>query len=357
MTEPDPPLRPTASRPLLRRPAVWLLLLLPVHALVLALLPAAWVEALFGRVWFPLVARLHAALDATVVSPGVTLGALLVGATLGSAVRAARAAPRFGPGLAKAWAWRLVIVVAALAHAFSASWGLNYRRPSVRERLGLPKGPFEQAAFTRSADRVIRATNAARVPWGEPDVEALERAVDAAMQSALRDLGLAEAAVPGRRARLLPRGLMAVGGWGGVTLPWTTEAMVDPAVDPRFLPHLFAHEKAHQVGIAREQDANFVAWLALVRAEDPRLRYSTLFYMADVFQPHATVDLEPDVLADAREAAARQRAVQVEAVKDVTQQAYDAYLKANDVQAGLVDYGLAAESIHAWLEAHPDLLP
>lgn len=354
---------PFAPRRALRRPGPWLLLLLPVHGLLLALAPASMVEAVYGRFVFPLIARLHAALDGTPVSPGVTLGALLAAAVVSGGVGAARlrrpgalgglssAARRF---VASA-AWRSAVIAAALAHAFAPSWGLNYRRPSAAERLALDTS-IEPAAFTRTADRVVLATNAARVPWGRPDLDRLEGAIDGAVQTTLRDLGLAEAAIPGRRARLLPRGLMAIGGWSGVTLPWTTEAMVDPAIDPRCLPHSLAHEKAHQAGFAREADANFIAWLSLVRSDDPRLRYSTLFYVADLFTPRASVKLEADVIADIREAVTTQRAVQVPVVQQATQKVYDTYLRANDVSAGIDDYDHVASLIHAWLKVHPDAL-
>jgi hypothetical protein len=346
---------PATARPLLRRTSTWLLLLLPVHAALLAFLPARAVEAAYGQGAFPLLARAHAALDGTVVSPAVTLGALLLGFAVASAALAARKRPRPGRTFAGALAWRLLLVVAGLAHAFAPSWGLNYRRPSVAERLALDTS-VTKATLRRTSDRVIRATNAARVPWGEPDLDALEREVDAAVHATLRDLGLGEASAPGRRVRLLPRGLMAMGGWSGVTLPWTTEAMVDPACEPRCLPHAMAHEKAHQAGFARECDANFIAWLSLVRSDDPRLRYSTLFYVADLFEPHAGVKLEPEVVADVKEAVALQQAIEVPVVAQSTSVVYDAYLKANTVESGVANYDEVAALIHGWLVAHPETL-
>jgi hypothetical protein len=342
---------------------VWLFLLLPVHGLVLALVPASTVESFYGGFVFPLVARVHAALDGTELSPGITIGALLVAAIVSGGVGGARTrrAGALGgvAGAARRFAtsagWRFAVIAAALAHAFAPSWGLNYRRPSAAERLKLDTS-IDAAAFTRTADRVVLATNAARVPWGQPDLRRLEATIDGAVQSTLRELGLAEGAVPGRRARFLPRGLMAVGGWSGVTLPWTTEAMVDPAVDPRCLPHSLAHEKAHQAGFAREADANFIAWLSLVRSDDPRLRYSTLFYVSDLFTSRASAKLEPDVINDMREAVKTHQAVQVPVVQQATHKVYDTYLRANDVSGGIDDYDHVASLIHAWLKDHPDTL-
>lgn len=335
----------TARRP---GPGAWVLLLLPVHALLLQLLSLApgAVEAVYGRL-YPALTWLRLPLDWTGLSPALTLLAVLVVL----AVRGGLARER----RVRACAWRLLVLAAAVAHLFPPLWGLNYLRPSAGERLSLSLAPPDAARFAASARRVVEAINRARVPWGEPDVAALDRAADAAVRARLAELGLGEAAFA-RRTRLYPRGWAMAGGWHGVTLPWTTEAWVDLAMDARFVPHALAHEKAHQAGFAREADANFVAWIALVRAPERRLRYSTLFYVVDLFQEAAGVPLSPDVLADMGQARQVTQAAVVPAVQEATHQAYDGYLKANQVEAGVQDYDRVALLIHAWLEAHPDEL-
>jgi hypothetical protein len=40
------------------------------------------------------------------------------------------------------------------------------------------------------------------------------------------------------------------------------------------IPYTAAHELAHQRGIAREDEANFVAFLVCIDADDPYIRYS-----------------------------------------------------------------------------------
>jgi hypothetical protein len=43
-------------------------------------------------------------------------------------------------------------------------------------------------------------------------------------------------------------------------------------------PHAIAHEKAHQRGIASEDEANFVGYLAAAASPDPFARYSALLF-------------------------------------------------------------------------------
>lgn len=347
-----------------RRPGALALAVLPLHAAALAALAGApdLVERSYGRVVFPRVARLHAWLDQTSLSPSVTLGVALLALLAASAARAAaRARPEGrarGPAALARAAWLALVAAAVLAHLFPASWGLNYLRPGVAARLGLdPAAPIDPAAWRATATAVVVAANAARVEWGPRDQAEEERAVDVAVRACLARHGLDEA-LPARtrRARLLPPGLMASGGWTGVQLPWTTEAMVDPALDPRSVPSAMAHEKAHQAGFAREADANFIAFLALVEARDPRLRWSGLFDVAGLFCDRSAVPFQPVVVQDYQAAVVTHQAVEVPVVAAATQQVYDTYLRANQVEAGVADYDRVALLIHAWRVRHPGWL-
>ena len=328
---------------------MWTVALLPIHALLFWAMrgvPEA-VEAVYGTL-YPGLAWLRRWLDVTPLSPAWTLGLAIVAALVLVARRAERPGRDFG--------WRLVVTLAALVHAFPLAWGLNYLRPSAPTRLGLTVGRVPMDDYAVSARKVVDAANAARIEWDPPAPAELDRRVDAAVRDLLNELGLDEAAFP-RRIRFLPPGTMLVGGWHGVTIPHTTEAWVDPAVEPRDLPHVIAHEKIHQAGFARESDANFLAWLALTRADDPHLRYSTLFFVLDLFAPHAPqAQATQQVQADLQAAQQHVEQVRVEAVVETTHEVYDAYLKASTVEAGVTDYDLVAEAIHAWLDAHPDWL-
>jgi hypothetical protein len=63
-------------------------------------------------------------------------------------------------------------------------------------------------------------------------------------------------------------------GFQGYYNPFSGEGQVNTTI-PRFLePFVTAHEIAHQVGYARENEANFVAYLACREYESPAFRYS-----------------------------------------------------------------------------------
>lgn len=60
----------------------------------------------------------------------------------------------------------------------------------------------------------------------------------------------------------------------GVYSFFTGEANLNVAFPDYTLPYTAAHELAHQRGIAREDEANFMAFLVCVESEDPYVRYS-----------------------------------------------------------------------------------
>jgi Protein of unknown function (DUF3810) len=335
-----------------RSRGAWVLLLLLPHLLLLmglARAPAA-VEAIYGQGIYPLLVSLRLPLDATLLSPAWSIGLALA---VWAAVGARRDRP---PGSRlRSFGWRVLVTCAVLVHLFPLCWGLNYLRPSAAERLKL-KVEVTQAGYADSSRRVVAATNAARLEWGDPDWGDLDAAADRAVQVMLHERGLGEAAFT-RRSRALPAGLMLSGGWHGVTIPYTTEAMLDPAMDPRFVPMAMAHEKIHQAGFARESDASFLAFLALIGSPDPRLRYSALFFVVDLFWGFEEA-LRPtqEVYTDAVVARVQEETVNVPEVATSTQEVYDTYLKANQVEAGIEDYDRVGLLIHAWLQAHPDAL-
>jgi len=60
----------------------------------------------------------------------------------------------------------------------------------------------------------------------------------------------------------------------GVYTMFTGEANINVNYPDYVLPYTAAHELAHQRGIAREDEANFVAFLVCMASDDPYIRYS-----------------------------------------------------------------------------------
>ncbi len=60
--------------------------------------------------------------------------------------------------------------------------------------------------------------------------------------------------------------------------PFTAEAQFNAELPSSYLPFTLSHESSHQLGFAREQEANFIGYLIGVHSKNPELRYSTEYF-------------------------------------------------------------------------------
>ncbi|MEC3877798.1 DUF3810 domain-containing protein [Chryseobacterium salviniae] len=60
--------------------------------------------------------------------------------------------------------------------------------------------------------------------------------------------------------------------------PFTAEAQFNSQLPNTFIPFTSAHESSHQLGFAREQEANFVGYLIGINSNNIELRYSTEYF-------------------------------------------------------------------------------
>lgn len=77
----------------------------------------------------------------------------------------------------------------------------------------------------------------------------------------------------------LYKGVMSYTGILGYYNPFTSEAQFNSELPSTYIPFTLAHESMHQFGIAREQEANFTAYLIGKNSENLDLKYSTEYYV------------------------------------------------------------------------------
>ncbi|WPO90443.1 DUF3810 domain-containing protein [Chryseobacterium sp. HR92] len=74
------------------------------------------------------------------------------------------------------------------------------------------------------------------------------------------------------------KNVMSFTGILGYYNPFTAEAQYNSELPHTFIPFTTAHESSHQLGFAREQEANFVGYLIGIHSSNLELRYSTEFF-------------------------------------------------------------------------------
>ncbi|MBC6993059.1 DUF3810 family protein [Neolewinella lacunae] len=346
----------------------WRVPLLALLAVLLRVsLPPSLVEAIYSRGLFVL---LRTGWDHTLARLPVPLFYvfwLLVLFLAGRALYRWRQKRRQGQG----GSWRgaglgLLQIVSLLVLVFLLGWGFNYGRETVEERMGFtvyqPTLDELRARVYAEADTLARLRLAVTADTSAIGAAAFSPDLEQEVREMLRLALLRhDYPAPGRpRARqLYPRGLLLHLSTAGVYWPWAGEGNIDAGLHPLQKPPVMAHELAHAYGFGDEGTCTFWAWLAGAESTDPLLAYAfRLDYWRRLAgrlrqaEPEAywawrEANLLPGIQNDLQSiydnAAQYQDIAPV--LRDVT---YDAYLKVQGVQEGMLSYGRVVRMVEGY---------
>ncbi len=319
--------------------------------------PETAVERLYGGAWYPAIqaaltgASNHlpiAVFDGALVCLVVVVawwwtrafGALWRRRLLAPAIRAAAATLTLAAAL---YLWFLVV------------WGLNYARPPVEQRLGLPAGAPAAADVAMLLDEAVASANAlyldSRTVAFEPS--RTDADVARALHAVEARHGRSRPSVPGTPKPTLLAPYFRMAGVDGLTAPVALETLLNPDLTAPERPFVLAHEWAHLSGYAPEADANFVAWLVTQEpGTAPRTAYSGwLFLVSEAARqvPAATRRASLAALAagprqDLADIATRM-ASRVDLVERVGWRVYDSYLRSQGVEDGVRSYSRVIDLI------------
>ena len=140
----------------------------------------------------------------------------------------------------------------------------------------------------------------------------------------------------------------------GVYTFFTGEANINTAFPDYTIPFTAAHELAHQRGAARENEANFMAFMALICSDDPYLQYSAYLNMTE-YLANALYEADSELLTQAYANLSMEVQMEMTAYQaffekyadstasKVAQSVNDTYLKASGQKAGTKSYGLVVD--------------
>ncbi len=139
---------------------------------------------------------------------------------------------------------------------------------------------------------------------------------------------------------------------------FTGEANINVGFPDYTLPFTVAHEMAHQRGIAREDEANFIAFLVCAGSEDPYVRYSgylcayervaNALYRADPDRYLSVAGkLNPEVQWELTAYSAFYRRYEGSTIGDISESINNTYLQSQGT-AGVVSYEMVVELIVAF---------
>jgi len=177
----------------------------------------------------------------------------------------------------------LIVGFQIFACAFYLLWGLNYFRPTAAVLLQLPQQEYDLNELTHVTRLLIDSANATQcVYWESARKIKTEQDYFAIASDAVKNLprefSLLKSYHPSAKSSLFTPVInyMATSGYFN---PFTGEAQVNKQMPLVNTPVTACHEMAHQMGFAREDEANFVGFLAAKQSADRLTRYSA-YYLA-----------------------------------------------------------------------------
>lgn len=251
----------------------------------------------------------------------------------------------------------LAVAASLLYGAFVGLWSLNYYRQPLAVTLELDTRPSSTRELAALCEALIARANSQRTGLPEDDggVVKPEKTLSQILKEVpalYSRLGETIPCLAGTYSAPKPVILsqrMCYTQTVGIYIPFTVEANINVAIPWPLLASTAAHEAAHQRGFAREDEANFLAYLACNESDDPYIRYSgtllalihamNALYSADADAYHALRATYASGID--RDQAARTAFWQKYKgpVAETSNRINDNYLKANDQADGVRSYG------------------
>ena len=310
-------------------------------------IPPSVIDRLYSAGMYPLLQRGLTQLS-NVVSVAL-LDVLIVTTIMAVGIAAWRDWRRAGATtMAARFVVRLLTIAAVAYVAFLVCWGLNYRRTPLIAALRFDAQRVTGDAADQAAAIAVARLNAlhdAAHAAGFPAAGARDPVLVEGLRTAVTDIGRGAPIEPARPKTTMLDWYFRRAGVDGMTDPFFLETLIASDIQPFERPFIVAHEWSHLAGFADEGDANFVGWLACLRSP-PSAQYSGwLFFYSEVAQSlgeraAATIAgrLAAGPRADLRAIRDRIRRQVNPRVAAAGWRAYDAYLKANRIEAGTKSY-------------------
>lgn len=181
----------------------------------------------------------------------------------------------------KNWLVDILAVVAIIYGAFHFCWGLNYHRLPLHESLNLKRN-YTMQQLVGVTEGLIKKSNALHFQITKNDTVKVTIPLD---KSAIFDMvptGYEYLNIEFPHLKYKPASLkksiysypLTYMGFSGYLNPLTNEAQVDALIPIYKFPTTAAHEIAHQLGYAAENEANFIGFLATVNHDNIYFNYT-----------------------------------------------------------------------------------
>jgi len=243
------------------------------------------------------------------------------------------------------------IFISLLFLLFQLNWGINYYRIPLTEKLPTEK-EYSNSLLIDLTKRFAIMGNTLHKQLSSSDTLAItiphtKKEIAKLIHSTYGDLWSSTVQVPQVKASLFSIPLSYMG-CAGYLNPFTLEAQVNMRMPKINLPVTIAHEMAHQLGYAAENEANFIGFINTFKNTDPYLKYAAVLFgfrhcysdlmKRDPDQAKMLVQqLNPGILKNFAESRDFWKEYK-NPFEPFFKKSYDVYLKANGQESGIKTY-------------------
>lgn len=262
--------------------------------------------------------------------------------------------------------WKLLLLSVIIYIIFNVFWGLNYNRKGIAWQLHLKEVVYDTVNLLRMQELLLQKVNETKKIFisqkiAYPDKHDLFKRAKECYDAAAKKYPFIEYKRTSVKSSLY--------GWLGNYLgftgyynPFTGEAQVNSTVPKFLLPYITLHEMGHQLGYAKEDEANFSGYLAAANSQDTLFQYSTyldlfiysnheVFYFDSTASKNAIRQLVPQVKADLVEWRKFNEEYQ-SFIEPGISWMYGKYLQANMQPKGLRSYNQVIAMLMAYYEKY-----
>ena len=261
---------------------------------------------------------------------------------------------------------KIVLLFASIYIIFYLFWGMNYDRKGIAFQLQLEPPDFDSADLFMIDNILLEKVNSTKnavtknhekYPSTAQLILDAKNSYDEASKKfpfLNYDKVSVKSSLYGTMGNYL--------GFTGYYNPFTGEAQVNTTVPQMLRPYIATHEMAHQLGYAKENEANFVGYLAAVSSKDTLFHYSTyldlflytnreIYYIDSLSSRNMMEKLNPLVREDLDELRQFNLAHQ-SFLEPVISWLYGNYLKLNNQPKGLHSYNAVVGMLIAYYKKY-----
>ena len=180
---------------------------------------------------------------------------------------------------------RLLIVINIFYFTYQIFWGMLYFQTPIIKKLSSQKEPTLDKAKILALQYLEKCKATRQVVEEDKngifvvkDLKAIQKEILFQQEKLPKYISDKKAPQINSFKSSLFKNVMSFTGILGYYNPFTAEAQYNSELPSTFIPFTSAHESSHQLGFAREQEANFVGYLLGIKSENLELKYSTEYF-------------------------------------------------------------------------------